>query len=298
MRKKLKKLTPAGKVAMTFTGIGLALLCISLMVPFVWCLYASFKDVLDYALKPYAFPNSFHPENYLNVFSKLKITTLTKKGTVEFGLWDLVWHSAVYAVSIPLIGTVFTTLMGYVMSKYSNKFSKFLYNFGIVLMILPIVGSMPSAMQLNKALGRYDNIGVWIITSPQGCFSGMSFLLFYQLFKGLPNAYGEAAEIDGAGPYEILFKIYLPMAFPLMAVQFTLGFLSSWNDYTTPMIWLPSYPNLAYGTYIFQYQAPTFHATQPEILAGFVIAMIPSFALYCSMQKLIVERMQFGGLKG
>ena len=157
---------------------------------------------------------------------------------------------------------------------------------------------MPSAMQLRKALGVYDNMFMWIITSPQGCFSGMGFLLFYQLFKGLPDAYAEAASMDGAGHYTILFRIYIPMALPLWAVNFVLGFLGNWNDYGTPMVWLPSYPNLAYGMYLFQYQASHFHATQPEILAGFVIAMIPTIILYCSMQKLIVEKMQIGGLKG
>lgn len=291
-------ITVLSAVLMTFTGILLLALCLSLLTPLVWNIIASLNDHLSYAIDPFSFPKVLHWENYSNVFKKLVITTSTKAGVVQFGLFDLVVHSVVYSVSIPLLGTLVTAVMGYVISKYRNPFSKFLYNFGIVLMIVPIIGSFPSSMQLNKALGRYDNIVLWIILSPAGCFSGMNFLLLYQLFRGMPSAYGDAARIDGAGHFSTMWKIYMPMALPLCAVIFVLSFLGTWNDYATPMIWLPSYPNLAYGTYIFQYQATAFRATQPEILAGFVITMIPSSILYLSMQKLIVEKMQIGGLKG
>lgn len=293
-----KNITIFGIAVMVLTGLLLAVLCLSLLTPLVWCLMSSFNDQLSFALNPFGFPKVFHFENYVNVFSKLVITTATKRGIVQFDLFDLFFHSLVYSVTIPLLGTFVTALMGYVISKYRNPFSKFLYNFGILLMILPIVGSFPSSMQLNKAIGRYDNMLLWVILSPAGCFSGLNFLLFYQFFKGTPSAYGEAARIDGGGHFTMLWKIYFPMALPLFSVVFVLSFLGTWNDYATPMIWLPSYPNLAYGTYIFQYQATAFRATQPEVLAGFVITMIPSSLIYLSMQKLIVEKMQIGGLKG
>ena len=296
--KNRKRLTPYSAVAMSLTGVLLLVLCVSLLIPLVWCLYASCKGTLDYALDAFSLPSVWHFENYAGVLEKLQITTATNRGVVVFSIWDLFLHSAVFSVSIPLVTTIFTAFMAYVIARYRNKFSKFLYNFGIVLMILPIVGSMPSAMSLKKALGVYDNLFLWILTSPQGCFTGMNFLLLYQCFRGLPKAYSEAARIDGAGHYTVMFRIYLPMAIPLCTVIFVLGFLGNWNDYGTPMIWLPSYPNLAYGMYLFQYQASQFHATQPEILAGFVISMIPSVILYVSMQKLIVEKMQIGGLKG
>ena len=297
-KNRIKWLSAPAVVAMTFTGIGLGLLCVSLLVPLVWCLYASLKGQLDYSLNPFSFPSELHFTNYVNVLDKLKIRAVTSNGAVVFDIFDLFAHSVVFSVSLPFLSVTFTAFMGYVISRYRNWFSRFLYNFGIILMILPIIGSMPSAMQVRKALGVYDNMFLWIITSPQGCFSGMTFLLFYQYFKGVPAPYGEAAQIDGAGHYTILFRIYLPMAIPLWAVNFVLAFLGTWNDYGTPMIWLPSYPNLAYGMYLFQLQASSFRATQPEVLAGFVIAMIPSIILYCSMQKLIVEKMQIGGLKG
>lgn len=299
-KNKIKQMSASSVVAMTFTGIGLSILCISLIIPLLWCLCASLKGTLDYSLNPFSLPKlgELHFENYANVFDKLKITTSTKRGTVVFGVFDLFFNSVIYSVSLPLINTTLIMFMGYVISRYRNVFSKFLYNFGILLMFLPIIGTFPAQMQLYKALGVYDDLLMWIITSVRGGFSGMGFLLFYQLFRGLPEAYAEAARIDGAGHFVIFFKIYIPMAIPLWAVNFVLGFLGNWNDYGTPMIWLPSYPNLAYGMYLFQYQASHFHASQPEILAGFVISMIPSVVLYVSMQKLIVEKMQVGGLKG
>ncbi len=292
------RISRAAIVPMILTGLLAILLCISLLVPLIWCLYASFKDQVDYAISAFGWPTSWHPENYSNVFAKMLIRVLTKNGLSEFGLFDLLTHSIVYSTLSPLLGILFTMLMAYVISMYRNPFSKFLYGFGIVLMILPIVGNLPASMQINKALGRYDNMFLWILLSPAGCFSGMNFLLFYQLFRGVPKDYAEAARIDGAGHYRVMCTIYLPNAVSLAAVTYILSFLGVWNDWSTFVIWLPSYPNLAYGMYIFQYQASQFRATQPEILASFIIAMIPTSLLYLSMQKLIVQKLQIGGLKG
>ena len=295
---KMKQLTVPSTIVMTITGIFIAIFCISLLVPLVWCLYASFKGTLDYAIDPFSLPDKLHFENYPNVFEKLVITASTKHGVVKFNVFALTYHSILYAVGIPLIHVFFVMLMGYVMARYKTIFSRCLYNFGIVLMMVQLVGTLPSAMQLNKAIGRYDNLVFYILTSCSGCFYGMEFLLFYGQFKGFSNAYAEAAEIDGAGHYTILWKIYLPMSLPLFAVQFVLGFIGKWNDYSIPLIWMPSYPNLTYGLYLFQAQAPTYGATQPELLAGFIICMIPSMILYLGMQKSIVEKIQIGGLKG
>ena len=295
---KIKQMTPVSMVAMTLAGSGIAILCISLLIPLCWCLYASLKGTLEYALDPFGWPKEFYFENYSKAFNKLVITSQTKRGIVKFDIWALIIHSIIYSLGTPFIGTFFTMLMAYVIARYPTKFSKILYNFGIFLMVFQVIGSMPSSMQLNKAIGRYDNLAFWILTSPSGCFSGMMFLLFYGQFKGFSNTYAEAAQMDGAGHYTILGRIYLPMAIPLFCVQFVLGFIGTWNNYSVPLIWMPSYPNLAYGLYLFQHNAPSFGATQPEVLAGFVIGMCPSFLLYICMQKAIVEKTQIGGLKG
>ena len=165
-------------------------------------------------------------------------------------------------------------------------------------MIIPIVGNLPSAMQVNKALGVYDNLFLNIIFSPNGCFYGVNFLLMYGAFKALPWDYAESMFIDGGGHYTVLFKIYFPMILPQFVTLFVLGFMGTWNDYQTNMIWLPSYPNIAYGMYLFNQRATAFRVSLPQLMSGFTLIMIPTAILYISTQKIITSKFMVGGLKG
>jgi ABC-type maltose transport system permease subunit len=77
-----------------------------------------------------------------------------------------------------------------------------------------------------------------------------------------------------------------------------LGFVGAWNDYMTNVIWLPSYPNLAYGIYVFENYATIQGFTVPETLAGFVIVAIPSVLLWTISQRFVGDRIVAGSLKG
>ena len=197
-----------------------------------------------------------------------------------------------------LLGLFFTTCFAYIEAKYEFIGRKFFFNFGIVLLIIPIVGNSASSMQIRKALNVYDNLFMHIITSPSGCFSGMNFLMLYAAFKVLPWDYAESVFIDGGNSYTVFFRIYLPMVLPQVFAFFVLGFMGAWNDYSTYMVWLPSTPNVAYGMYLFNLRANLFRMTQPELMAGFTIVMIPTAILYIFTQNLITSKLLVGGLKG
>ena len=108
----------------------------------------------------------------------------------------------------------------------------------------------------------------------------------------------EAARVDGAGHFRTFVQIVLPSVLPTIAVFYLLGVLGMWNDYMTPLLWLPTYPNLALGMFQFQYDSAKYAATLPVILCGFVIVSVPSVIFYFCNQKLITSKMMVGGLKG
>ena len=165
-------------------------------------------------------------------------------------------------------------------------------------MIIPIVGNLASAMQVRKFLHVYNNMFMHIITSPVGCFYGMNFLLLYAAFKGMPWDYAESVFIDGGNNYTVLFKIYFPMIMPTLLSLFLLSFMGAWNDYSTYLIWLPDYPNVAYGMYRFTQDADKYLVDLPVLMAGFTLVMIPTIVLYFFTHNTIQSRMMVGGLKG
>ncbi len=270
---------------------------LSLLILPIWMILSSFRDIYSYNLNPFAWPEQWgYFDNYRVAYENLKVR-LTDGTTYNF--FQLALFSLIWSVMNPLITNFFTLLMAYVICKYKFPGRKFLYNFGIVLMIIPIIGSLPSAMMVKKALGIYDNMFLMLLTSPVGCFSGFGFLLFYGAFKSMPWDYAEAVFVDGGGHWQAFLRCYFPMVLPIFMVQIVLGFIGSWNDYSTFMLWLPSTPNLAYGLYLFQENATgVANSNVVEILAGFSIVIIPTVILYFASHRLINSNFMIGGIKG
>ena len=270
--------------------------CFSLLILPIWMFLTSLKDPLEYATSSFALPKSFNFDNYKSVFEKLQITIDYQ---TTYTLWDMAGFSILYSVGVSLMNVLLTTCMAYVIAKYKFPGRNFLYSLGIVVMIIPIVGNLPSAMVVRKALGTYDNIILTILTSPATAFSGLYFLLLHGAFKQLPWDYAEAVFVDGGGHYSAFFRMYFPMILPTMTVIFVLNVLGAWNDYMTFMLWLPSTPNLAYGLYLFQgISRALYKSSITEIMAGFTLVIIPTVILYLASQKLILSKFTVGGLKG
>lgn len=280
-------------------GVTIFLYCVSLLVPLVWSILTSFKDEFNYALDPFGIPTSWHFSNYTSVWKFLQITRPSDQGTLVYTIDILALNSLLRAALIPMITVMCQAMVTYVLAKYKFKGNSFIYMLNIVIMIIPIVGNLPSALQVSKAFGTYDNMFLNILTAPSNIF-GLHFLILYGFYKGISWDFAEAAFIDGASHTQVFWSIMFPMVLPTCAVLYVLNFLGIWNDYTTPLIWLPSYPNLAYGLYIFQLNstAGARGTNSPMVMAGFTIITIPTVLIYLLSQKLIMSKFTVGGLKG
>ena len=278
-------------------GTTIIVFCLSLLLPLFWMLYTSFKTNNEYTISKFSLPKTWYSENYSIVLSKLYVQHAGK----IYRLPAMLFNSIVYAGVSPFVSVFWVTLVAYVMARYPFKGNAFIYHLGIIIMMFPIVGNTASDMIFKQKIGLYDNMYLSILVPPATAFSGMYFLMLYGAFKGVPKAYSEAAKIDGANDYVVMFKVIIPLVLPTCATLYVLGFVAAWNAYESFLIWYPSTPNLGYGMWYFQHYTKTQGSSAvrtPTILAGFVICMIPSIALYLSSQKLITGKFTVGGLKG
>ena len=302
-RKKFRQTTFSGKADAAARGgfvTVLLIYCVSMLVPLAWMLLTAFKkDFAEILENPFGFPRHFNFDNFAYVFKMLRVERIRPQGGfIVYSIWDMVFFSFAWAAGNTAFSLLITALVAYVIAKYKFFGRNFLYSLGIFIMITPIIGTLPAAMQFKKALGIYDNMILTILTGPSAAFSGLTFLLMHAAFKVIPWSYAEAAFIDGAGHFTVLARIMLPMVLPTVTVLFVLGFLGSWNDYMTFVIWLPSYPNLALGMYEFQQNTELYKGDLPQIMAGFTLIIIPTAALYIASQRLILSKFTVGGLKG
>lgn len=274
--------------------------CVSLLVPLIWMLYTSFKDTNQWTISTFAWPTSWHPENFKTVLSLLEVPNKSDPNS-PYKLWDMLFNSLYYAGISPFVSVFWTALVAYVMARCRFFGNKFIYSLGILIMMFPIVGNTASEMIFKQKIGLYDNLYAQVFIPPATAFSGMNFMILYGALKAIPQTYAEAARIDGANEYTVMFRIILPMVIPTCAMFYILSFISLWNAYESFLVWYPSTPNLGYGMWYFQHYAGrggSGAVRPPVVLAGFVVCMIPSMILYLSSQKLISSKFMVGGLKG
>jgi ABC-type glycerol-3-phosphate transport system permease component len=297
-----EKITPVivfDRILRVVLWLAMIVYCLSLLVLPIWMILTSFRGILEYNSQPFAWPESWNWSNYADAYKNLGVTIIKGTSKTEYSMLDLAAFSFIWSAAASFIGVATTTMVAYVIAKYKFPGRNFLFNLGIVIMIVPIIGALPAAMQVRKALGIYDNMVLMLITGPATAFSGLNFLLLYGIFKNMPWDYAEAIFIDGGGHFSAFFHAYLPMALPTCTVLFVLSFLGCWNDYATFMLWMPSTPNLAYGLYLFQQNAAgVANSSVPVVMAGFAMALLPSIVLYLLSQRLILSKFNVGGLKG
>lgn len=129
-------------------------------------------------------------------------------------------------------------------------------------------------------------------------FMGIYYLIFLETFRAIPKDYSEAAYIDGAGNFTLFFKLMLPFVSKTFLTVMLIYFIGYWNDYQLPLLYLPSYPTLAYGLYKYSFSLEPKISSVPMKMAGCMILFVPIFTVFVCLQKQLIGNVQMGGLKG
>ena len=234
----------------------------------------------------------WHFENYAQVLDDFKVTDLSGN---DVYLLEMFFNSLAYAVLMSLFCMATQIVTSYAIAKYNFKLKPVLYGVAVVVMLLPIIGSLASEVQMADAFGFTNNlIGVCIMKCK---YPGLYFLVFYATFKGVSWTYAEAAQIDGAGHFKIFLQVMLPLIKSTIFAVFILLFIEYWNDYYTPMVFLPNKPTLSYG--LFRFQSDNNTSTSPPIqLAACILACLPVLVLFAAFKDKIMGNVTMGGIKG
>lgn len=276
----------------------LILYVVSFVFLFSWGFITTFKgantsDGTGYEFNKVGLPNPWVFTNYIDSFNKLFVEINNQRFYVE----TMYLYAILYAVGCAFFATLVPCITAYVISKYKFFFSKIVYAFIIVTMSLHIVGATPSAIEMARAFGLYNSIwGLWVMSATM--MAGIYFLVFYDTFKGIPQSYSEAAEIDGASNFRVMVSVMLPLAKNVFFTIFLIKLIAFWNDYQTPILYMPDKPTIAYGLFIFMYQSDSIYSSVPmKVTSAFLVA-IPVALVFIIFQKRIMGNLTMGGIKG
>lgn len=205
-------------------------------------------------------------------------------------------YTFIYAGIGALCSTFMPMFMGYLCAMYSNKVSSFLYAVVLFVIATPIIGAIPATVNLMRSIRLYDTfIGEFIRRST---FTNMYFLIFFAYFKGLSNGFSEAAEIDGASQLNVMWRIYFPLAANIFFTVYLILFVNYWNDFTTPMMFLPSKPTLSYAIYYTTtLDSGSSFNRDTRRMAALMVFAIPIIIIFSIFNKQLMTNLTIGGVK-
>ncbi|MBO5480650.1 MAG: carbohydrate ABC transporter permease [Clostridia bacterium] len=274
--------------------------CAIFFVMFFWGILTSLKTQTSFWMDPVGLPmeefGGWRFDNYLLVFQYVR-------QNIPAGRWvylpEMLYNTLFYCLVYGLIILIGPMITSYVYSKYAKK-EPWVRIVWIIFMIntyVPLSASLGASIRLAMQMGYYDNLYLFTFVHLSG-FGG-SFLIYYAIWKGLSWDYAEAAIMDGAGPWTVFLRVMFPMTKTVFIVLYVTEIVGLWANYTTPMIYLRSYPTLAVGVFNFQqsYEAGA-ASSVPVKVAALITVAVPMFALFMVFREKMMGTLTLGGLKG
>ena len=203
-------------------------------------------------------------------------------------------NTIVVSVTVTFFCILFALMCAYALSQLEFNGRRLIYTALLVGFMLPFSAlAVPLFMMMN----RFNLVNTFAgLILPQIAIP-LPVIVFKQFFDDVPRDFRDAALIDGAGNWRILFRIYLPLNWNITWAMSIVTFISTWNNFFWPLIITNSTPMLTIPVGMTQIQL-AYGVSFAKICATAVLASIPTAAAYLLFQKRVTQGvMAVAGLK-
>lgn len=253
-----------------------------MVFPFVYQLLMSFStDAEIQSVPPRLIPAEWQMSNYAQVFERLPFLR-------QF------WVSIEVTALRTIVQLLLCSMAGYAFARMKFRGRSVLFGLLLAILMVPTQSYLIGQYQIVQGLGLLET--PWAIVLP-GFFSAFGVFLMRQSFMAIPADLEEAARVDGANPWQTFWRIILPLVTPgLFAVMIT-TVLWSWNDLLWPLIVTTREESMPLSVGIATLAGQ--HSSEYALMmAASVMAMLPVFLAFFSMQRRVIEGLASSGLKG
>ena len=253
-----------------------------MLVPFLWMISASLKlnkDVFTYPVK--WIPEKLEWSNYSKIWKEIPLLLFFK-------------NSAKLTIIITAIQVFTSSFAAYAFAKLHFKGRDLLFILYICTIAVPWqVYMVPQYIMVGKMSLTDSHLGMIMMQS----FTAMGVFLMRQFYTSIPDELCEAARIDGLTEYGLYFRVVLPLAKGGIATLIISSFVTVWNDFMGPLIYLSSLEKktlqLGLRMFISQYSSE-----YNLIMAASIVSLIPVFVMFAALQKFFTEGIAASGIKG
>ncbi len=255
-------------------GIGLSLVALVWLAPYAWMVLTSLKSLPEIVAAPLSpFPSTLRLDAYRAAFQSMPLARY-------------VWNTSVMAFGIAALQLLLALPAGYALAKL--RFKGRGVAFGLVLATLLV----PAQVRFVPTFGLFAELrltNTFTALVLPFAVSALGTFLVRQALMSVPDALLEAARIDGAGEWTIVYRILPPLLVPTLISLFLFSFVFHWNDYFWPLVMTTDdrVRTLPLGVALLREQGTgvRWHI----VMAGNVILSAPVLAIFALAQKRLLH---------
>ncbi|MGP4041525.1 carbohydrate ABC transporter permease [Gracilibacillus sp. D59] len=256
---------------------------IAALLPILVVFFASFKTGTEYTTTgPLTPPSDWtNFENYKRAFVE---------GNMLNGFKNTVIILVISIIGTTLIGS----MVAFVLNRFKFKGSKLILGAFLLATLIPGVTTQVATFQIVNALGLFNTMWAAIVL-----YLGTDIIaiyIFLQFMNSISVSLDESAMLDGASYFTIYTKIILPLLKPAIVTVIIVRGIFVYNDFYTPFLYMPKTELHVISTALFKFQGP--YGSEWEVIcAGIMLAIIPTFIAFISLQKHIYNGLTSGSVK-
>lgn len=268
----------------------LLLLGLVYMVPLLWVLSTSFKAENKVFTFPIQWiPNPFIWQNYQQLLTLLEFSGIP-------AIFFFFQNTLIIALFATLGTVISSVLVAYSFSRLQWPERNFFFSMSLATMMLPSVVIIIPTFLLFRDLAWLDTLKPLIVPF-WFAVQGFYVFLLRQFFLTLPVELEEAARIDGAGTFRILWQIIMPLSGPSLITVTIFSFLQHYNEFLGPLLYLNTVEKfpMALGLRMFQGRYGT---NWPILMAATAVFIIPTIFVFLAAQRHFIRGIHLTGLAG
>ena len=284
-------LKAASRVSNTLIHIILVIISVIWLIPFVCIVIQSFRTepttMSRYLLDHPSIEFKWGFGNYINLWNS------------DFPRWYL--NTFIIALVVAVVQTIIVLCMSYTLSRFRFKLRKPMMQFMLILGMFPGMLAMIILYQVLKDIGLAGANAIPGLILVYCASSGMGYYVSKGFFDTIPKSLDEAARVDGATRAQVLFKIILPLAKPIVIYTVLTAFMGPWGDFVFAKYVsgvTPSAYNVAVGLQSWLATDTMTNNYYTMFCAGGVVVAIPVVILFMCLQRYYVEGVTGGAVKG
>lgn len=254
------------------------------LIPFAFIIMMAFKDRSQAQLLDFSWPQGFHL--WTNI---VEVVT-----TRNWMLLTAFINSSILTVASVTLLVIFAAMVGFVLQRRKTRFNGLIEFFILAgLMIPPAV--VPT-IWLLQGLGLFGRLhGLVLIEVAYGL--PFSILLYRAFIATIPRELDEAAIIDGARPFDVFFRVILPLLWPVTVTNIVVQSVAVFNDFTNPLYYLPGNANATVQLTLYNFQSQ-FSTSYNLLFTNIALITIPPLIVFLFFNRQIVAGMTAGAVKG